>query len=70
MTEFEDSESRETLTTAPREVRKAYLGELEKFLSFYRHGCPANGIDYCLLNSSEPLDMALSAYLSKRAKSF
>ena len=70
ITRFEDAEDRESLTTAPREVRKGYLQELEKFLSFYRHSCPANGIDYCLLNIAEPLDTALAAYLSKRAKSF
>jgi uncharacterized protein (DUF58 family) len=70
MTEFEDSENSDTLTTVPQTARKAYLQELEKFLSFYRNRCPANGLDYCLLNSSDPLDTALAAYLSKRAKSF
>ncbi len=70
MTEFVDAESQETLAVAPKAVQKAYLEEIEKFCSFYRQQCQLNGIDYCLLNTKEPLDMALSSYLSRRAKSF
>jgi uncharacterized protein (DUF58 family) len=68
--EFEDAENHETLAVAPQSIRKAYLQELEKFCGFYRQKCRASGIDYCLLNTAEPLDFALSSYLSKRAKSF
>ncbi|MBF0280519.1 MAG: DUF58 domain-containing protein [SAR324 cluster bacterium] len=69
-TEFEDAESRETLMTVPRAVRESYLEELEKFCEFCRKKCRVNGIDYHLLNTSEPLDVALSSYLTKRIKSF
>jgi uncharacterized protein (DUF58 family) len=68
--EFEDVESHEVLKAAPHVVREAYLKELENFCEFYRRKCQANGIDYSLLNTAEPLNLALSAYLSKRAKSF
>ena len=70
ISQFEDMESHEKLTAAPRAIRKAYLRELEKFCSFYRQKCQVNGIDYCQLNTSEPLDTALSSYLSRRSKSF
>jgi uncharacterized protein (DUF58 family) len=70
ISEFEDLESHELLTAAPQAVRKFYLRELEEFCSFYRHKCQLNAIDYCLLNTAEPLDQALSTYLTKRGKSF
>ena len=68
--EFEDAENHETLAVVPQSIRKAYLQEMEKFCGFYRQKCRASGIDYCLLNTAEPLDMALSSYLSKRARSY
>jgi hypothetical protein len=58
------------LAVAPPAIREAYLQEVDKFCSFYRQKCHAGGIDYCLLNTAEPLDMALSSYLSKRARSY
>jgi uncharacterized protein (DUF58 family) len=70
LTDFEDAESHETLAVSPQAIRQDYLQELERFCGFYRQKCQASGIDYCLLNTSEPLDIALSSYLSKRAKSF
>jgi uncharacterized protein (DUF58 family) len=70
ISEFEDPESHETVAAAPQAVRESYLAELEKFCGFYRQNCRASGIDYCLLNTAEPLEIALSSYLSKRAKSY
>lgn len=68
--EFEDAENHEILAIAPPAIREAYLQEVDKFCRFYRQKCRAGGIDYCLLNTAEPLDIALSSYLSKRAKSY
>jgi uncharacterized protein (DUF58 family) len=70
MSEFEDAENHETLAVSPQAIRTDYLQELERFCNFYRQKCQAGGIDYCLLNTAKPLDIALSSYLSKRAKSF
>jgi uncharacterized protein (DUF58 family) len=70
LAEFEDPESQDLLKTSPQAVRSAYLEELEAFCAFYRRKFGASGIDYCLLNTSKPLNTALSAYLTKRAKSF
>jgi len=70
ISEFEDAESHEILAVAPQAIRESYLEQLEYFCSLYRRKCQASGIDYCLLNTSKPLDIALSSYLSKRAKSF
>lgn len=68
--EFVDLESNETYITTPPAIRKAYLKNLNEFLSFCKKQCQSSGVDYCLLNTSKPLDEALSSYMSKRAKSF
>ncbi|MEQ8409829.1 MAG: DUF58 domain-containing protein [Gammaproteobacteria bacterium] len=68
--EFIDMESDESYITSPAAVRKAYLENLQEFLDFCKKQCQTSGVDYCLMNTAEPLDQALSAYMSKRAKSF
>ena len=69
-TEFIDSETHESYITSPAAVRDAYLKNLNAFLDDCRKQCQSNGIDYCLLNTSKPLDAALSSYIFRRAKSF
>ena len=68
--EFVDLENNESYITSPAAIREAYLKNLNEFLDFCRKQCQSSGVDYCLLNTSKPLDEALSTYLSKRAKSF
>lgn len=68
--EFVDMEDNESYITSPAAIRNAYLENLNEFLGYCRKKCQSSGVDYCLLNTGEPLDEALSAYMSKRAKSF
>ncbi|NKB32334.1 MAG: DUF58 domain-containing protein [Pseudomonadales bacterium] len=68
--EFIDMEDNESYITSPAAIRKAYLENLNEFLSYCRKQCQSSGVDYCLLNTAEPLDEALSAYMTKRSKSF
>ena len=68
--EFIDMEDDESYITSPAAIRKAYLDNLHEFLSYCRKQCQSSGVDYCLLNTAEPLDEALSNYMAKRAKSF
>ena len=68
--EFIDMEDDESYITSPVSIRKAYLQNLNEFLSYCRKKCQSSGVDYCLLNTAEPLDEALSSYMAKRAKSF
>lgn len=68
--EFIDMEDNESYITSPAAIRKAYLENLNEFLSFCKKQCQTSGVDYCLLNTSNPLDEALSSYLTKRSKSF
>ncbi|MGI9250683.1 MAG: DUF58 domain-containing protein [Pseudohongiellaceae bacterium] len=68
--EFIDMESRETYITSPAAIRKAYLANLNEFLDYCKKQCQSSGVEYCLMNTSKPLDQALSAYMTKRARSF
>ncbi len=68
--EFVDLESNETFITSPAAIRDAYLKNLNEFLDYCRKQCQSSGVDYCLVNTSKPLDEALSSYISKRGRGF
>ncbi|MFT4862592.1 MAG: hypothetical protein ACI95C_001813 [Pseudohongiellaceae bacterium] len=68
--EFVDMENDESYITSPAAIRSAYLENLNEYLAFCKKQCQRSGVDYCLMNTSQPLDAALSAYMAKRAKSF
>jgi uncharacterized protein (DUF58 family) len=50
----------------PRALRQAYLEVVERYLTDVRRRCIAERIDYRLINTSQPLDIALSAFLAQR----
>ncbi|MEX2214568.1 MAG: DUF58 domain-containing protein [Phycisphaeraceae bacterium] len=56
------------LLTEPRALRKSYLEIVERYLHQVRRACATAGIDHVLLNTSEPLDAALSSYLAFRGR--
>ncbi|MBN1509861.1 MAG: DUF58 domain-containing protein [Sedimentisphaerales bacterium] len=66
--EFEDLESKDKVRTFPQSVRSEYQRQVRDFLDDVKRTCGKNNIDYCLLNTSEPLDRALIAYLVKRRR--
>jgi uncharacterized protein (DUF58 family) len=66
--EFIDMETSESYLANPAAIRDAYLENLNVFLNDCKKKCQRSDIDYCLLNTSEPLDSALSAYMARRAK--
>jgi hypothetical protein len=65
-TRFDGLESLDHLNCNPRALRDGYLAAVQQFLDEIRHGCARIGIDYTLLRASQPLDAALTAYLSRR----
>lgn len=65
-TRFDGLESLDYLNCNPRALREGYLAELQRFLDELRRGCARQGVDYLLLRVSQPLDAALSAFLSRR----
>lgn len=68
--EFIDMENNESYITSPAAIRKAYLKNIGEFLAYCKKQCQSSGVDYCLMNTREPLDQALSSYIAKRSKSF
>ncbi len=53
--------------TEPRSLRAAYCREFERFLQEVRRGCRDLHIDYALLRTDAPLDVALRTFLADRA---
>jgi uncharacterized protein (DUF58 family) len=52
--------------TEPRSLRKAYQQEFENFLQEFRRGCRDLQMEYALLRTDMPLDVALSSFLAGR----
>jgi uncharacterized protein (DUF58 family) len=64
---FKGLEAAGDLSVDAAALRRAYLREVEDHLRTLRQGCLAEGADYCLLRTDQPLDVTLSTYLSHRA---
>jgi uncharacterized protein (DUF58 family) len=66
---FEDLETAEEVLAVPGAVRDHYVREMSDLIAQYRRGLGAAGIDYELLSTKRPLELALMSYLSTRARS-
>ena len=69
LVQFKDIETGVTERAFPRSIQAEYRRRVRGFLDDLRHSTGRAGIDYCLLNTSEPLDKALMAYLARRKRS-
>ena len=68
-TRFYDLEDpRQTLTTQPWHVRPEYQALMEELIRAYQYGCADARIDYALLDTTTPFDVALSRYLVRRKR--
>ncbi len=65
---FRDLEGGDELMAVPSVVREQYLSELNGTIDRYRRALGAAGIDYRLLDTSEPLETALMSYVATRGK--
>ena len=63
---FEGLEQLPSVLAEPQGVRKAYLRQFGRFLREVQHGCRDHRIDYVLVRTDQPVDAALSAYLTQR----
>ncbi|MGQ4809443.1 hypothetical protein NKDENANG_02860 [Candidatus Entotheonellaceae bacterium PAL068K] len=67
LTVFEDIEDAALrVLSEPRSVRQAYQQQLQTFIDEYRRTCRREVIDYNLLATTTPLDVALTRYLARR----
>jgi len=64
--EFKDMETGEQLMTQPWQIKRAYQETMATFLERYKRECRENFVDYVLLDTATPYDVALFQYLNKR----
>ena len=68
LVEFRGLESGERMRTFPESLRQGYCKRVAEFVEELEHGAGRRGVDYCLIDTSEPLNRALLSYLAKRKK--
>jgi len=56
------------LVTQPWFIQQSYREAMEAFVERYKRECREHHIDYVLLDTQTPLDVALLQYLSKRQR--
>jgi uncharacterized protein (DUF58 family) len=69
-TRFEDLETNVEVMAVPALTRDSYLKAMGDLIERYRRELGSVGIDYQQLSTVQPLEMALLAYLSTRARAF
>ena len=67
-TRFRDLETGDDVVTAPALVREEYLRRFEDARAQFEQGMRAQGVDYCRLETSTPLEFALMAYFAARRR--
>ena len=65
---FRDMESEEEVMAVPGSVREDYVERMQGLIEFYRRELQLQGIDYCLLDTSQPLELGLMSYLMARRR--
>src|SRR5438046_1265147 len=69
MAQFEDMETQKKLHVIPEYLRTQYLAILNDHMEKIRKELAGTRIDYCLMDTSKPLDQGLFTYLAARSKS-
>jgi uncharacterized protein (DUF58 family) len=65
---FRDMESEEEVMAVPGTVREDYIKKMQDLIAHYRRELGLAGIDYCLLDTSQPLELGLMSYLMTRRR--
>jgi hypothetical protein len=65
---FEDLETNEQIPVIPAKLRDEYKRMVQEHLQALRDRFAGNRIDYTLLDTSKPLDIALFQYLLARER--
>ena len=67
---FRDLETQDEVVAVPGSVRESYKARINALVEQYRTVLGQNGIDYCLLETSQPLETGLLSYLQTRRRAF
>lgn len=65
---FKDMESGEELMTQPFQIQRSYQEAMRDFINRYKKECREQRIDYVLLDTAMPFDVALYEFLNKRRR--
>ena len=65
---FKDMETGEELTVQPAQLKQNYAEAVQSFSEHFRRQCLGYNIDFAELDTAEPYDTALLAYLNKRKR--
>lgn len=65
---FRDMETSEEVLAVPQAVRQDYMARMQELIAFYRRELGLAGIDYCQLDTSQPLELGLMSYLMTRRR--
>jgi uncharacterized protein (DUF58 family) len=68
ITRFKDIEGHGRVVTNPNSLRAKYLTRLGTFLDGIKSACVERSISYNLVDTKEPYEVFLAAYLEKRAR--
>jgi uncharacterized protein (DUF58 family) len=65
---FRDMETAEEVMAVPDSIREDYIDRIQQRIAFYRRELGLVGIDYCQLDTSQPLELGLMSYLMTRKR--
>jgi uncharacterized protein (DUF58 family) len=65
---FVDMETGEEMTTQPHHIQHSYKEAMNEYLNKLKSECLNFGIEYNLIETSQPFDKALMSYFAKRSK--
>lgn len=65
---FRDVETGEEVSLQPAQLRDHYTEAVDHFTETFRRSCLEHDIDFAELDTNEPYDTALMAYLNKRSR--
>jgi uncharacterized protein (DUF58 family) len=68
--QFIDMETGEEMHVIPDFLRQEYLKLIQAQIAAYEMECQKDRMDYALIDTSQPLDQALYAYLARRAQMY
>jgi uncharacterized protein (DUF58 family) len=65
---FRDMELGDEVVAVPSVVRQGYLDALNGAIDRFKRELRSEGIDYCVVDTSTPLELALTSYLATRGR--
>lgn len=65
---FEDMETKEEIHVEPWRIRNEYAAEVRAWSDAIKRECREHRIDYVLMNTKTPFDVALTSFLEKRSR--